>query len=75
MMAVQRERFVPTARKALAYADVPVEVAPGRFLLMHALVYIVLPSALPGIFTGLRLGLGFAWVVIVLGSSWLTART
>jgi len=33
MMAVQRERFVPTARKALAYADVPVEVAPGRYLL------------------------------------------
>jgi len=33
MMAVSRERFVPTARKALAYADVPVEVAPGRFLL------------------------------------------
>jgi protein-L-isoaspartate(D-aspartate) O-methyltransferase len=33
MMAVSRERFVPTAKKALAYADVPVEVAPGRFLL------------------------------------------
>src|SRR5205814_1928145 len=27
----------------------------------------LLPSALPGIFTGLRLGLGFAWVVIVVG--------
>ncbi|HEX3753932.1 MAG TPA: protein-L-isoaspartate O-methyltransferase [Rhizomicrobium sp.] len=33
MGAVPRERFVPTARKALAYADVPVEVAPGRYLL------------------------------------------
>ena len=33
MGAVMRERFVPSARKALAYADVPVEVAPGRFLL------------------------------------------
>jgi protein-L-isoaspartate(D-aspartate) O-methyltransferase len=31
--AVPRERFVPSARKALAYADVPVEIAPGRFLL------------------------------------------
>jgi protein-L-isoaspartate(D-aspartate) O-methyltransferase len=31
--AVPRERFVPGARKALAYADVPVEIAPGRFLL------------------------------------------
>ncbi len=28
---------------------------------------IVLPASLPGIFTGLRLGLGFAWVVIVVG--------
>jgi len=31
--AVPRERFVPSARKALAYADVPVEIAQGRFLL------------------------------------------
>jgi len=31
--AVARERFVPTAKRALAYADVPVEIAPGRFLL------------------------------------------
>ena len=29
--------------------------------------HVVLPAALPGIFTGLRLGLGFAWVVIVVG--------
>jgi NitT/TauT family transport system permease protein len=27
----------------------------------------VLPAALPSIFTGMRLGLGFAWVVIVVG--------
>jgi protein-L-isoaspartate(D-aspartate) O-methyltransferase len=33
MAAVARERFVPTAKRALAYADVAVEVAPGRFLL------------------------------------------
>jgi protein-L-isoaspartate(D-aspartate) O-methyltransferase len=33
MGAVARERFVPTAKRALAYADVAVEVAPGRFLL------------------------------------------
>jgi len=31
--AVAREKFVPDAYRALAYADVPVEVAPGRFLL------------------------------------------
>jgi protein-L-isoaspartate(D-aspartate) O-methyltransferase len=30
---VARERFVPTAKRALAYADVPVEVSPGRYLL------------------------------------------
>jgi len=28
---------------------------------------VVLPAALPSIFTGVRLGLGFAWVVIVVG--------
>ena len=31
--AVAREKFVPSPQKARAYADVPVEVAPGRFLL------------------------------------------
>jgi len=31
--AVPREKFVPTAARALAYADVPVAVAPGRYLL------------------------------------------
>jgi protein-L-isoaspartate(D-aspartate) O-methyltransferase len=33
MNAVAREKFVPRAAKALAYADVPVAVAPGRYLL------------------------------------------
>ena len=28
---------------------------------------VVLPASLPSVFTGLRLGLGFAWVVIVVG--------
>ncbi len=31
--AVARENFVPRAARAIAYAEVPVEVAPGRFLL------------------------------------------
>ena len=31
--AVARERFLPTAKRALAYADVSVEIAPGRYLL------------------------------------------
>jgi protein-L-isoaspartate(D-aspartate) O-methyltransferase len=33
MGEVPRERFVPAAKRALAYADVPVEVSPGRYLL------------------------------------------
>ncbi|MEJ1969706.1 MAG: protein-L-isoaspartate O-methyltransferase [Rhizomicrobium sp.] len=33
MNTVARERFVPAAKRALAYADVPVEVAQGRYLL------------------------------------------
>ncbi|HWA92500.1 MAG TPA: protein-L-isoaspartate O-methyltransferase [Rhizomicrobium sp.] len=33
MGQVARERFVPAAKRALAYADVSVEVAPGRYLL------------------------------------------
>ena len=28
---------------------------------------VILPAALPSIFNGLRLGLGFAWVLIVVG--------
>ncbi|MBS0562770.1 MAG: ABC transporter permease [Proteobacteria bacterium] len=37
-------------------------VSPARLFPL-----VVLPGSLPGIFTGLRLGLGFAWVVIVVG--------
>ena len=33
MMAVPREKFVPGAARALAYADVPVAMAAGRYLL------------------------------------------
>lgn len=33
MGEVPRERFVPAAKRALAYSDVPVEVSPGRYLL------------------------------------------
>jgi protein-L-isoaspartate(D-aspartate) O-methyltransferase len=33
MGEIPRERFVPPGKRALAYADVPVEVAPHRFLL------------------------------------------
>jgi len=33
MGRVERERFVPANKRSLAYADICVEVAPGRFLL------------------------------------------
>lgn len=33
MRDVPRERFVPTARKSTAYADAPLEVVQGRFLM------------------------------------------
>ena len=33
MVEIARERFVPAAKRALAYADVAVEVANGRYLL------------------------------------------
>jgi protein-L-isoaspartate(D-aspartate) O-methyltransferase len=32
MAALRRELFVPAARQAVAYADAPVETAPGRWL-------------------------------------------
>lgn len=31
--SVPRESFVPAARRAIAYAEAPVEIVPGRFLL------------------------------------------
>jgi protein-L-isoaspartate(D-aspartate) O-methyltransferase len=33
MLAVPRERYVPAVRRGLAYAEVPLEVSQGRFLL------------------------------------------
>lgn len=33
MLEVPRERFVPATQRALAYAEVPVEVVPGRALM------------------------------------------
>ncbi|HEX2592898.1 MAG TPA: protein-L-isoaspartate O-methyltransferase, partial [Rhizomicrobium sp.] len=33
MLSVPRENFVPNAKRAFAYADVPVEVAPKRYML------------------------------------------
>lgn len=33
MRAVPREKFVPAAKRAIAYADIPIEIVPQRYLL------------------------------------------
>lgn len=33
MLEIPRERFVPAPKRSMAYAEAPVEVVPGRFLL------------------------------------------
>ena len=33
MLTIPRERFVPAANRAMAYAEAPAEVVPGRFLM------------------------------------------
>lgn len=45
MGAVPRERFVPKARRALAYADEAVEIAPGRYLMEPMLAARVIEAA------------------------------
>ena len=35
----------------------------------HMLTHVVLPAALPSIFAGMRIALGFAWVVVVVGET------
>jgi protein-L-isoaspartate(D-aspartate) O-methyltransferase len=47
MLAIPREALVPPARQALAYADVPVGVAPGRALLAPMVVGRLLQEAAP----------------------------
>ena len=53
---------VRSVEKRLFEAAAMLGVSPTRMF-----PKVVLPGSLPGIFTGLRLGLGFAWVVIVVG--------
>ena len=36
--------------------------------------YIIVPSALPGIFTGLRVAMGFAWILVIV-AEWMAVRT
>jgi protein-L-isoaspartate(D-aspartate) O-methyltransferase len=47
MLEIPRERLVPPARQALAYADVPVPVAPGRALLAPMVAGRLLQEAAP----------------------------
>ncbi len=36
--------------------------------------YIIVPSALPAIFTGLRVAMGFAWILVIV-AEWMAVRT
>jgi len=47
MLAIPREALVPPARRALAYADVPVALAPGRGLLAPMVAARLLQEAAP----------------------------
>lgn len=47
LLAIPREALVPPARKALAYADVPVVLAPGRALLAPMVAARLLQEARP----------------------------
>jgi protein-L-isoaspartate(D-aspartate) O-methyltransferase len=66
MNAVPRERFVPSAAVALAYADVPVQIAPGRYLLDPRSVAQLLQLAEGGrLVTFLKDGQSRAWLFLM----------
>ena len=68
MNTVARERFVPAARRATAYADVPVEVAPGRFLLdPRTFAKLVQLAGLKGSDTVLDVACGTGYSSVVIG--------
>jgi NitT/TauT family transport system permease protein len=53
--------------QGVRYVD-PVTIRAGRMLGAHGwrlLVYVILPAALPSIFAGLRISVGFAWMAVV----------
>lgn len=41
---------------------------------IELLRYIIVPSALPAIFTGLRVAMGFAWILVIV-AEWMAVRT
>src|SRR5271168_4590168 len=47
MRAVRREHFVPSGKRALAYADTEIEYAPGRWLLPPRDVAKLLQAVVP----------------------------
>jgi NitT/TauT family transport system permease protein len=53
--------------QGVRYVD-PVTIRAGRMLGARGwrlLVYVILPAALPSIFAGLRISVGFAWMAVV----------
>jgi protein-L-isoaspartate(D-aspartate) O-methyltransferase len=68
MNTVARERFVPAPKRAVAYADVPVEVAPGRFLLdPRTFAKLVQLASLKGTDTVLDVACGTGYSSVVIG--------
>lgn len=73
---VLRERFVPTSRAALAYADAAIELAPGRWLLEPMVLGLLLTHARIGSADRVLVvgaGTGYAAAVIARLSRHVTA--
>jgi ABC-type nitrate/sulfonate/bicarbonate transport system permease component len=58
-------------RSQKSYVQVGRMMGANRFEMLR---YIVLPAAMPSVFTGLRLGIGTAWILVIVGEM-IAART
>ncbi len=67
MLGVERERFVPSARRKLAYIDDDIEIAPGRYLMQPSPFarIVQLASVRPGDFV-LDIGTGTGYSAAIL---------
>jgi len=64
---VPRERFVPTARRSVAYVDEDIEIAPGRYLMEPRVLGRLLQSLMPpphGVAMVVGVGPGYAAAIL-----------
>jgi protein-L-isoaspartate(D-aspartate) O-methyltransferase len=76
MNAIPREQFIPAAKRALAYADLPIEVAHGRFLPDPRTFAKLLQLADVGVgdsVLDVACATGYSTVVIARLAKWVTA--